>query len=98
MEGRKMKVFGVVMTLLLVFSFAATFSVSSTVSAGTQKWTKLTVPNIDDKNLAPLTDIGAIAVSPDGGTIFAAVVNESTLVWQVYKSIDGGYTWKNTGP
>jgi hypothetical protein len=97
MEGRKMKVFGVVMTLLLVFSFAATFSVSSTVSAGTQKWTKLTVPNIDDKNLAPLTDIGAIAVSPDGGTIFAAVVNESTLVWQVYKSIDGGYTWKNTG-
>lgn len=96
-----MKVFGVVMALLLVFSFAATFSVSSTVSAGTQKWTKISIPDTDDMQLAPDTDIGAIAVSPDGQTLFAAVINEPTHsipnVWNVYKSVDGGFTWKITG-
>jgi len=101
MEGRKMKVFGVVMALLLVFSFAATFSVSSTVSAGTQKWTQIAIPGTDDMQLAPDTDIGSIAVSPDGQTLFAAVHNEPTnpipSVWNVYKSVDGGFTWKVTG-
>jgi len=99
MEGRKMKVFGVVMVLLLVFSFAATFSVSSTVSAGTQKWGKISIPGTDDMQLAPNTDVGAIAVSPDGATLFAAVYNESGAAypWSVYKSVDGGFTWKITG-
>jgi len=100
-----MKVFGVVMTLLLVFSLAATFSVSSTVSAGTQKWTKISIPSTDDIQLAPLTHIGVIAVSPHGATLFAAVYAEvgcttpgiTALNWYVFKSIDGGYTWKVTG-
>jgi len=96
-----MKVFGVVMALLLVFSFAATFSVSSTVSAKTQKWSQIAIPGTNDMQLAPGTDMGAIAVSPDGGTLFAAVHNEATnpipSVWNVYKSIDDGYTWKVTG-
>jgi hypothetical protein len=105
MEGRKMKVFGVVMALLLVFSFAATFSVSSTVSAGTQKWTKISIPGTDDMQLLPNTDVGCIAVSPDGATLFAAVFAQSTNTdprftpgnWYVVKSVDGGYTWKDTG-
>jgi len=100
-----MKVFGVMMTLLLVFSFAATFTVSSTVSAGTQKWTKISIPGTDDMQLAPGTDVGAIAVSPDGATLFAAVyVYNNTYLptltntwWYVFKSVDGGYTWKITG-
>jgi len=99
MKGRGIKVFGVVMALLLVFSFAATFSVSSTsvVSAGTQKWTQIAIPDTDDMQLAPNTDIGAIAVSPDGATLFAAVYNEIGVNWDVYKSVDGGHTWKITG-
>ncbi|MFA5367910.1 MAG: hypothetical protein WC333_08530 [Dehalococcoidia bacterium] len=108
MEGKRIKVFGVIMSLLLVLSFAATFSVSSTsvVSAGTQKWTKISIPNTDNMQLAPGTDVGAIAVSPDGGTLFAAVfVYDSTLLpltyadntWYILKSVDDGYTWKNTG-
>jgi len=107
MEGKGIKVFGVVMALLLAFSLAATFSVSSTsvVSAGTQKWSKISVPGIDDMQLAPDTDISAIAVSPDGATLFAGVYAEPTCTipgltpdnWYVFKSIDGGYTWDNTG-
>jgi photosystem II stability/assembly factor-like uncharacterized protein len=97
MEGKGIKVFGVVMALLLVFSLAATLSVSNTVSAGTQKWTKISIPGTDDMQLAPGTDVGAIAVSPDGATLFAAVIIQSTDTWNVYKSTDGGYTWKVTG-
>ncbi|MFA5056157.1 MAG: hypothetical protein WC562_08345 [Dehalococcoidia bacterium] len=107
MEGKRIKVFGVIMSLLLVFSFAATFSLSSTsvVSAGTQKWTQITIPGTDDMQLAPGTDVGAMAVSPDGGTLFVAVyvtTNASlptlmTGYWYVFKSVDDGYTWKNTG-
>ncbi|MFA5375294.1 MAG: hypothetical protein WC455_06010 [Dehalococcoidia bacterium] len=105
MKGKGIKVFGVVMALLLVFSFAATFSVSSTVSAGTQKWTQISIPGTDDMQLAPGTDVGDIAVTPDGGTLFAALyVFDDTLLpspytslnWYVVKSVDGGYTWKNT--
>ena len=99
-----MKVFGVVMALLLVLSFAATFSISSTVSAKTQKWSQIAIPGTNDMQLAPGTDIGAIAVSPDGATLFAAVYNVSTGPglphignWSVYKSVDDGYTWKDTG-
>lgn len=107
MKGKGIKVFGVIMSLLLVFSFAATFSLASTsvVSAGTQKWTQISIPDTDDMQLAPGTDVGALALSPDGETLFAAVyvtVNTSlpTLVvgnWYVFKSVDDGYTWKNTG-
>ena len=95
-----MKVFGVLMTLLLVFSFAATFSVSSTVSAGTQKWSKISIPDTADMQLAPGSDIGVIAVSPDGATLFAAVYNSPeypATQWRVYKSTDGGFTWDATG-
>ena len=99
MEGKRIKVFGVVMVLLLVFSLAATFSVSSTVSAGTQKWSKISIPGTDDMQLAPGTDVGDIAVTPDGETLFAAVYNASGYAdqWQLYTSVDGGYEWKVSG-
>lgn len=108
MEGKRIKVFGVIMSLLLVFSFAATFSLSSTsvVSAGTQKWTQISIPGTDDMQLAPGTQLGDIAVSPDGGTLFAAVyvynsallpTSYATVGWYVVKSVDDGYTWKQTG-
>jgi len=97
MEGKRMKVFGVVMALLLVFSFAATFSVSNTVSAGTQKWSKISIPGTDDMQLAPMTEVGTIAVSPDGDTLFAAVYDENSGTWNVTKSVDDGYTWRMTG-
>jgi hypothetical protein len=99
MEGKRIKVFGVVMALLLVFSLAATLSVSSTstVSAGTQKWSKINIPGTDDMQLAPGTDVGAMDVSPDGAALFAAVFDTAAGTWNVTKSIDGGYTWKLTG-
>ena len=50
--------------------------------------------------LTPGTDLGPIAVSPDGKTLFAAVADGPYLgsEWfDVLKSVDGGYTWTVTG-
>ncbi len=46
---------------------------------------------------APGTDVGPIAMSPDGGVLFASVNPDGGLWWDVLKSTDGGYTWTVTG-
>ena len=110
MERKMYKVFGVVITLLLVFSMVAAFAVSTTpVAAGIQTWSQITMPG-DKMQLLPGSDISTIAVTPDGGTLFAGVVLNQTWVghgqegnegdilnqgdWHLYRSTDGGYRWK----
>jgi len=53
---------------------------------------------------APGTDVGPIAMSPDGKTMFAAVAADgyftynTAIDWyEVLKSTDGGYSWTVTG-
>jgi hypothetical protein len=46
-----------------------------------------------DWALYPGSNVGPIAVAPDGDVIFAAVEDAGT--WYVFKSLDGGWTWKN---
>ncbi|MFA5367678.1 MAG: hypothetical protein WC333_07360, partial [Dehalococcoidia bacterium] len=80
-----------------------TLTISTPATAGTNKWTQIAIPSTDDLQLAPGTDVGPIAVSPDGYTLFAAVYAEPSCEvltpdnWYVYKSVDGGYTWMATG-
>lgn len=91
------------MTLILMFSLAATFAVTTPVVAGTQKWSEITMPG-EKMQLLPGSDISTIAVTPDGKTLFAGVVvNQSWETdgsinnsgdWSLCKSTDGGYQWK----
>ena len=86
------KVFGVVITLLLVFSMVAAFSTSTTpVAAGTQKWSQINLPTDVKGQVLPGSDVSTIAVTPDGKTLFAGVLNNS--LWGLWKSTDGGYKW-----
>jgi hypothetical protein len=96
MERKMYKIFGIVITLLLVFSLAATFATPTTVAAGSQEWSDINLPSDVAGQLLPGTDISTIAVTPDGKTLFAGVCNTSTgpEVWSLYKSTDDGYSWK----
>ncbi|GAJ07235.1 unnamed protein product, partial [marine sediment metagenome] len=44
----------------------------------------------------PGIDVGPIAQTPDGDTLFAAAYDEGEF-YEVMKSLDGGYSWKATG-
>ncbi len=100
MNGKMLKVFGVLMTLMLAVTLSGVglLQGSQTAEAITAlKWTKIPTPTADEFQLYPNSDVGPIAVTPDGGTIFACVRDEGTTEWQVYKSRNGGYTWSETG-
>jgi len=45
----------------------------------------------------PEVDLGPIAMSPDGGVLFAGVNDDSGTFYEVLKSLDGGYSWTVTG-
>lgn len=95
--------FAVLLNIMLLLSLIMTLTISTPATAGTNKWTQIAIPSTDDLQLAPGTDVGPIAVSPDGYTLFAAVYAEPSCEvltpdnWYVYKSVDGGYTWMATG-
>jgi photosystem II stability/assembly factor-like uncharacterized protein len=47
--------------------------------------------------VTPMTDVGPIAIDPEGEVLFAAVNPDSGAWYDVLKSIDGGYSWTVTG-
>lgn len=101
MKNKVIRLFGLLMTFALVACLTG-FSAASdkgTCSAETSilKWTAIEVPDVEDYQLYPGTDIGPMAVTSDGAAIFAAVYNENSGNWSLLKSVDGGYTWKTTG-
>ena len=95
MKGNKAKLFGVVMALVVALALASV-GVAPTASAdpGILHWTEITIPEEGaegDFALWEFSDVGPIAVTPDGGTIFAA---SGPGLDTLMRSTDGGYIWK----
>jgi hypothetical protein len=77
--------------------------VPQSAEAGTVKWSSIKIPSATGMVLADV-EVGPIAVTPDGGTIFAAIFGETAitgvvnaLTWSLVKSTDGGHTWTAAG-
>ena len=103
MNGKIAKLFAMVMVLALVVSLSATgivYDTESTEAAGIMKWLKVPIPNEADFQLYPDTDVSAIALTPSGDTIFAAVGPSQNVTdtgdWRVMVSYDGGFSWDET--
>jgi hypothetical protein len=101
MQDRKMKALGLFTALSLAVCMAASCIVSdagsSYAATSSLKWTQISIPDTDGKQLYPGSDIGPMAVASDGVTVFAAVRNEGIGYWELLKSIDGAFSWQNTG-
>ena len=83
------KIFGVVFATVLTLSlFAAALPISA--SPGVNEFDEIGMPNIADD-----TDAGMVVIASDG-TMFAAVFDADDDVWDIKKSTDGGFTWKDT--
>lgn len=105
MKGNKAKLFGVVMALVLAVALASVGVVQYASAGSPLKWSEVTIPEDGVDGGYALwnnSDVGPIAVSPDGGTIFAAVngnaidtSNTSITAYYLMRSTDGGYSWKN---
>ena len=105
MQDNKMKALRLFSAVSLAVCLAASCIVSdagsSYAATSSLKWTRITIPDTQGMQLAPYTDVGAMAVSLDGRTLFAAVHNEPTNpvpnVWKLLKSMDGAFSWLDTG-
>ena len=93
MKGNKAKLFGVVMALVLAVALASV-GVVQDASASILQWSEITIPEEGadgDYALWSGSEVGPIAVTPDGGTIFAA---SGPGLDTLMRSTDGGYIWK----
>ena len=103
MKANRAKIFSVVMALVLAVTLASVGVVQDTDPAsadpGSLKWSEIPIPEEDmvgNYVLWPGSDVGPIAVSPEGDTIFAAVYKASGN-WTMMESTDSGYSWRETG-
>ncbi|GAJ02086.1 unnamed protein product, partial [marine sediment metagenome] len=100
MKGKLKAVFGIGLTLVLLASLTVGLAAAPAgADPGTLKFTKLALPQVgEDGNYwaYPDSDVGPIATSSDGDTLFAAV-DGGGETWQLMKSTNGGYAWKATG-
>lgn len=94
MKGKKPKLFGVAMALVLAVSLAlaAVPVVPASADVDPLEWTEITIPTNETNVLLQNDWVGPIAVSPDGGTIFAGTYDGA---YTLYRSDDDGYTWRD---
>jgi len=93
MKKKIHKIFGVSLTLVMVLSLMMFFApVAIAADYEENDWGEWGLPDTE-----PDTDIGPIAVAPDG-TLYAGVFYEdaSDYFWKVCMSEDDGYTWDDT--
>ena len=103
MKANRATIFGVVMAVVLAVTLAGVGVVQNSNPASADpsslKWNEIPIPEEGMDGGYALwygSDVGPIAVSPDGDTIFAAVV-EASVNWTMMLSTDGGYNWRETG-
>lgn len=99
MKDKAMKVFGLFMTIALLAGLAGASVIStggvSSAATSSLEWTPFSVPDETHSQLYPGSDVGPMALTSDGGTLFASV--NASGDWDLLKSTDGGYTWRETG-
>jgi len=93
MKGKIPNIFGVVIALVLALSLAvaAVPAAPAVADPGDLEWSEVPIPDATGYTLYSGSDVGAIAVSPDGGTIFAA---SGAALNETMRSTDGGHNWK----
>ncbi len=88
MKRKLKRVLGIGLAFMLVASLMAFTAPVSAADYKENDWKEWGLPSIEAD-----TDVGTMAVAPDG-TIFAAVLDDDG--WLVQKSEDDGYTWDDT--
>jgi len=102
MKANRFKIFGGVMAVVLAVTLAGAGVVQNsdpTSAESSLKWNEIPIPEEGMDGGYVLwgdSDVGPIAVSPEGDTVFAAVVKAS-VNWTMLLSTDGGYNWRETG-
>ncbi|MEA3441863.1 MAG: hypothetical protein U9R04_00005, partial [Chloroflexota bacterium] len=96
------RVIYIVIALALAIGLAGIAAMPDNVNAGTTKWTKVTTPSEKNFTILPGSDIFDFAVGPDGNTVYAvgevparASGSLIGLTFALWKSSDGGATWKD---
>ena len=113
MKGKMKGVVGIVLTVILLASLTVGLAGAPAGAASSNlKFTTLELPKVEawdseatfadsegDYWATPGIDVGPIAQTPDGGTLFAAAyyLDETGTFYEVMKSLDGGYSWTVTG-
>jgi len=99
MKGKIPNIFGVVIALVLALSLvvAAVPAAPAVADSVALTWSAIPIPKdgaTGEYALWSGSDVGPIAVSPDGGTLFAASGSTSSNYTTPMRSTDGGYSWK----
>jgi hypothetical protein len=101
MKDRRMKALGlftiISLTVCLIASGMVFDADPSDAATSSLKWTQISIPNGDEMQLYPGSDVGPMAAAPDDTTVFAAVQDEGTGDWALLKSSDGAISWRGTG-
>jgi len=104
MKGKLKAVFGIALTLVLLASLTVGLAGAPAGAASSNlKFTTLELPKVGadgDYWTYPGSDVGPIAVSPDGDTLFASTASfgtlgaggDSTATWSDTKAYTGGYS------
>jgi hypothetical protein len=94
MKKRIYKILGVALTVALVGSLMV--GAAPAAADDVLEWDKYTIPKegkAGDYILYDGSDVGPIAVTSDGETIYASELN-TTDDYDLFKSTDGGHTWE----
>ncbi|NQT31315.1 MAG: exo-alpha-sialidase [Deltaproteobacteria bacterium] len=111
MKTKLLKLMGVALTLVLLASLTVGLAGAPAGAVTSNlKFTKLDLPKVEVWNnestfaaaegdfwVTPNTDVGPIAITPEGDVLFAAVYPDDGSFYEVLKSLDGGYSWTVTG-
>jgi hypothetical protein len=99
MKSKFARLLGVGLTVAVLASLLVAAAPGSPASAdvGTLRFDVIPLPKVGSAGnfvLTPNTDLGPIAVAPDGKVMFASAnLTTSGFVGDILKSGDGGYTW-----
>jgi len=112
MKTKFYKLIGIALTVVLLASLTVGLAgvPAGAADSSNLKFTKLDLPQVEawtneadfavsegDYWVTPNADVGPIAMSPDGGVLFAGANDDGGTFYEVLKSLDGGYSWTVTG-
>ncbi len=101
MKSKIPKILGVALALVLTLSLVGAILPANQAQAATLRWSVLPTPSVAGLVIVPATsEITNIVVSPNfanDNTVFCTAWEPVTAGHYVYKSIDGGHKWVQSG-